>query len=409
MKLHKTLVNAIILTLQQIFVNGVYADKAVAQILKKNVRWGSRDRRFIAETIYEMVRWWRLINQSSNIYNPVTETDFWKLFATWQIINGTELPNWEEFREINKIKILERVEEAKKIRKLRESIPDWLDELGEKELGENIWSKELTELNKEAQVVLRVNILKTSQESLQKKLNEQNIETFTLKNPKHPWESISKEILILKKRQNLQSLKEYKEGLFEIQDGSSQLIAQFMDLSSGMFVIDACAGAGGKSLHIAALLNNTGKIVSMDVEEKKLVELKKRSDRSGANIIQIKLVNENILNKYQSTADRLLLDVPCSGLGVLRRTPDAKWKLNLEFINDVKKKQQDILQKYSIMVKPGGIMIYATCSILPSENENQIKFFLEKNKKNFKLIEDLKIMPSEGFDGFYMAKILNTN
>ena len=182
MKLHKTLVNAIILTLQQIFVNGVYADKAVAQILKKNVRWGSRDRRFIAETIYEMVRWWRLINQSSNIYNPVTETDFWKLFATWQIINGTELPNWEEFREINKIKILERVEEAKKIRKLRESIPDWLDELGEKELGENIWSKELTELNKEAQVVLRVNILKTSQESLQKKLNEQNIETFTLKN-----------------------------------------------------------------------------------------------------------------------------------------------------------------------------------------------------------------------------------
>lgn len=406
MKLHKTLVNAIIITLQQIFVNGVYADKAVAQVLKKDIRWGSRDRRFIAETIYEMVRWWRLIKQSAGIQEPMTESDFLKLFAAWQVIKGKELPVWEEFKEIEKNKILELFEQANKIRKYRESIPDWLDELGSVELGENLWSKELTELNKEAEVVLRTNTLKTSSEVLQKKLASQNIEAHILKNEKPIWEIISKDALVLEKRQNLQSHDEYKLGLFEIQDASSQLIAHFMDLRSGMFVIDACAGAGGKSLHIAALMNNQGEILSMDIEEKKLLELKKRADRAGASSIQTHLINESILNKFKNTADRLLLDVPCSGLGVLRRNPDAKWKLNLDFIEQIKKMQQQILQNYSKMVKPGGIMIYATCSILPSENQNQVENFLVKNNTQFKFIEDRKIMPSEGFDGFYMAKML---
>ncbi|OFY84001.1 MAG: RNA methyltransferase [Bacteroidetes bacterium RIFCSPLOWO2_12_FULL_35_15] len=406
MKLHKTLVNAITLTLQQIFVNGVYADKAVAQVLKKDVRWGSRDRRFIAETIYEMVRWWRLIKQSAGIPEPITENDFLKLFASWQLIKGNELPDWIEFKEIDKNNILGNFELAKTIRKYRDSVPDWLDEIGTAELGENLWGKELTELNKEAQVVLRTNTLKTSAEVLQKKLAAQNIETHILKNGNPIWEIISKDALVLEKRHNLQSHDEYKLGLFEIQDASSQLIAHFMDLRSGMIVIDACAGAGGKSLHIAALMNNQGKILSMDVEEKKLIELKKRADRAGASCIQTQLINENILNKFKNAADRLLLDVPCSGLGVLRRTPDAKWKLNLDFIEQIKKKQQQILQKYSEMVKPGGIMIYATCSILPSENQNQVGEFLEKNNKQFKFIEDRKIMPSEGFDGFYMAKML---
>lgn len=406
MKLHKTLLNAIILTLQQIFVNGVYADKAVAQVLKKNVRWGSRDRRFIAETIYEMVRWWRLIKQSANIQEPLSEKDFLKLFAAWQLIKGNELPDWEEFNEIEKSKILENCEHANKVRKYRESVPDWLDALGFSELGEIVWNKELAELNKEAQVVLRVNTLKTSTEFLQKKLAAQNIETHILKNEKPIWEIISKDALILEKRQNLQSLDDYKQGYFEIQDGSSQLIAHFMDLKPGMFVIDACAGAGGKSLHIAALMNNQGKIISMDVEEQKLTELKKRAARAGASSIQTQLINESILNKFKNTADRLLLDVPCSGLGVLRRNPDAKWKLNLSFIEQIKKTQQKILQNYSEMVKPGGTLIYATCSILPSENQNQVEVFLEKNNKQFKLMEDRKIMPSEGFDGFYMAKML---
>lgn len=416
MKLHKSLVSAVIETLQQIFVKGIYADTAVEQVLKQNSRWGSRDRRFIAETTYEMVRWWRsltlTLSTSSDLRSPspmekgngsnfldgegTDSAHYYKLFATWQILKETELPDWEEFKDIDKNRILENSEKVKQVRKYRESIPDWLDELGSKELGESVWEKELHELNKEAKVVLRVNTLKTTRVQLHKLLEEQSIETTIVGD--------YFDALILNKRQSLQQIPEYKQGLFEIQDASSQLIAPFLDLKEGMTVIDACAGAGGKSLHIAAMLHNKGKIISMDVEERKLQELKKRADRGGVSIIKTQVINETTINQLKNTADRLLLDVPCSGLGVLKRNPDAKWKLNLDFINEVKKTQQQIISNYSQMLKPGGVMVYATCSILPSENQEQVNKFLEKNK-NFEFIEDKKILPSEGFDGFYMAKL----
>lgn len=392
MKFHRSLVQAVVETLQHIFVEGVYADKAVEQVLKQNPRWGARDRRFIAETTYEMVRWWRLISESSFVAEPQSTADHYKMFATWQILKGVELPDWEEFSSIDKEEVLKRAEQVKLIRKYRESIPDWLDALGSKELGEAVWEKEVHELNKEAQVVLRVNTLKTTIDSLQKKLREQNIEV-----------DIHNNTLILKKRQNLQQLDEYKNGLFEIQDASSQLIAPFLQLKEGMTVIDACAGAGGKSLHIAAMMNNKGKIISMDVEERKLVELKKRADRAGVSIIQTQVINDSNIHKLKNTADRLLLDVPCSGLGVLRRNPDAKWKLNPEFIDQIKRTQQKIISDYSEMLKPCGIMVYATCSILPSENQDQVAQFLSSREKDFEWIDDRKILPSEGFDGFYMA------
>jgi 16S rRNA (cytosine967-C5)-methyltransferase len=381
-------------------VEGVYADKAVEQVLKQNSRWGSRDRRFIAETTYGMVRWWRLIEQSAGIENAEASSQFWKLVGAWLIINENELPAWEEFSAVNKNKILEDYSKAKLIRKYRESIPDWLDEIGSKELGENVWEKELHELNKEAQVVLRVNALKINRVQLHRLLEEASIETSPIGD--------YVDALLLVKRQNLQQTNEYKQGLFEIQDASSQLIAPFLKLQEGLTVIDACAGAGGKSLHIAAVMKNKGRIISMDVEERKLIELKKRADRAGVSIIETKTISFDTINKLKNTADRLLLDVPCSGLGVIRRTPDAKWKLNVDFLNKIRITQQEIITNYSQMLKSGGVMVYATCSILPSENQAQVNKFLEKNK-NFELIEDRKVLPSEGFDGFYMAAIKRIN
>ena len=411
MKFHKALIQAVSDTLQQIFMEGVYADKAVVQALKQNSRWGSRDRRFIAETTYEMVRWWRTIIQTFvfsvegiNSEEEINISHYYKLFAVWQILKGVDLPEWEEFSGIEKNTVLKNAEQVKQIRKYRESVPDWLDELGAAELGEVVWGKELHELNKEAQVVLRVNTLKTSSEDLVKKLALQNIEIETISNSSPLWREIKREALLIK-RQNLYQLDEYKRGLFEVQDASSQLIAPFLRLEQGMTVIDTCAGAGGKSLHIAAMMKNKGKIISMDVEERKLVELKKRANRAGASIIETRLINATTINKLKNTADRLLLDVPCSGFGVIRRNPDAKWKLNLDFIEQIKKTQQEIICNYSQMLKPGGIMVYATCSILPSENQNQVQQFLDKNKNVFEFIEDRKVLPSEGFDGFYMAAI----
>ena len=400
MKFHKTLVNAVIETLQQIFVAGVYADKAVEQVLKQNSRWGSRDRRFIAETTYEMVRWWRLINKSSSSEDPSDASEFWKLFATWQLIKGVDLPDWDEFKGVDKNKILDEASKANKIRKYRESVPDWLDVLGASELGETVWTNELVELNKEAKVVLRVNTLKSNRIQLQRLLEQQSVETTVVGD--YP------DALLLNKRQSLQHLAEYKQGLFEIQDASSQLIAPFLELKEGMVVIDACAGAGGKSLHIAAMMNNSGIVISMDVEERKLTELKKRAERNGVNCIKTQLINDAAIAKLKNTADRLLLDVPCSGLGVIRRNPDAKWKLSMGFLDQVKHTQQQILRNYSPMVKQGGIMVYATCSILPSENQDQVNTFLENNK-DFEFIDERKVLPSEGFDGFYMARLKRLN
>jgi 16S rRNA (cytosine967-C5)-methyltransferase len=146
----------------------------------------------------------------------------------------------------------------------------------------------------------------------------------------------------------------------------------------------------------------------MDVEERKLLELKKRALRAGVSIIETQAIHETTIHQLKDTADRLLLDVPCSGLGVIRRTPDAKWKLNLDFLNKIRVSQQAIITNYSQMLKVDGIMIYATCSILPSENQDQVNVFLENNK-NFEFIEDRKVLPSEGFDGFYMAALKRIN
>jgi 16S rRNA (cytosine967-C5)-methyltransferase len=191
--------------------------------------------------------------------------------------------------------------------------------------------------------------------------------------------------------------------LFEIQDAASQLVAPFLQVKPGMFVIDACAGAGGKTLHVASLMENKGSILAMDVELNKLQELERRAHRAGVEIIRTKVVDSAAISKNIGRADRLLLDVPCSGLGVLKRNPDAKWKLSNEFIAEIQKTQAKILSDYSMMLKQGGLMVYATCSILPSENQNQIRKFLNNSGNAFELQDEKVILPSQGYDGFYMA------
>jgi 16S rRNA (cytosine967-C5)-methyltransferase len=401
MKFHRPLVQAVITTLQQIFEEGQYADRAVEQALRRDTRWGSRDRRFIAETVYGMVRWWRFLQMVCSCEKMRSSGDYYLLFAAHQLLNEQELPDWQEFSGIQAEGILAKAKTFREIRKYRESIPDWLDELGSKELGEDTWTSELSALNQEAKVVLRANELKTSRMQLQRLLAEQQIETLVMED--YP------QALILQKRQHLQQLAEYKQGLFEIQDASSQLIAPFLEVREEMKVIDACAGAGGKSLHIAACMKNKGTLISMDIEERKLQELKKRADRAGVTIIQTQTIHPASIKKLTGWADRLLLDVPCSGLGVLKRNPDAKWKLSPEFMEQIKQVQQEIARNYSGMLKKGGLLVYATCSILPGENQEQIARFIQATGNDFEWIEDRKIMPSEGFDGFYMAKLKKIN
>lgn len=392
MKLHNNTIRGVHTALAAIFEEGQYADKVIERTLKSNPKWGARDRSFIAETTYEMVRWWRLINFLSPSKEP------YDLFGTYWLMQGHSLPPWEEFAKINPDKIKEKYEKLEDPAKL-ESVPDWLFERGQRELGDK-WEAEIHSLNQEAQVVLRVNTLKITREQLKNRLAEDNIHTHIIKG--YP------DALILDERTNVFRNPAFKEGMFEVQDASSQLVAQALAVEPGMRVIDACAGAGGKSLHIAALMQNKGKVLSMDVEEWKLQQTKLRARRDGVAIIERKVIEgSKTIKRMKETADRLLLDVPCSGLGVLRRNPDTKWKLSEESIAKVQQTQQEILQSYPSMVKPGGQMVYATCSILPSENQDQIAIFLASEAgKDFTLIEDQKVLAQEsGFDGFYIARL----
>lgn len=397
MKIYRNLSAAVVEGLHEIFVNKKYADKVIEKILKSNPKWGARDRRFIAETTYDIVRWYRLFKEISE----AEDEDFWKLLGVWCLWNNTEFPDWDEFEGLDRKKIEARYEELQSDRKIRESIPDWLDELGEKELGKE-WEKELTALNEEASVVLRVNTLKVDRKSLQQQLEEEDIVTEA--------PSEFPDALILEQRQNIFTRQQFKDGLFEVQDAGSQLIAPFLKVEPGHRVIDACAGGGGKTLHLASLMQNKGRIIALDTEEWKLEELKKRARRAGAGNIETRVIESSkTIKRLENSADRLLLDVPCSGLGVIKRNPDAKWKLSIDFIERVKELQQHILADYSTMVKPGGLLVYSTCSLLPSENEKQVEKFLESRKEQFELVEQKWIKPTEGFDGFYMALIKRKN
>src|ERR1700758_698938 len=277
MKLYKNLVEGVVQSLEKIFTEGRYADKVIEYLFKEQRKWGARDRRFVAETIYDIVRNYRLLQELSG-----GSKDFYKLIGVYLILHDSGLPDWEEFKGIDKKSVQQKWNEAKNKRAVFQSVPDWLDELGQKELG-NRWGKELAGLNEQAPVVLRANSLKVSAGSLHKKLLEENIETIILKE--------YSEALALKERKNIFTSPLFKQGLFEIQDASSQLVAQFLEPAPGMFVVDACAGAGGKALHIAALMQNKGKLIAMDVEERKLEELKRRAQRASATTVEAKVIS----------------------------------------------------------------------------------------------------------------------
>lgn len=398
MRLHRNLTYAVIDSLRDIFNEGVYADKAVEKALKRDKRWGARDRKFVAETIYDIVRWQRLYAEIANVKVPYARPDLWRLFVVWCVLRGIKLPDWNQIESTPTRRIKGKFDELSKIRKFRESIPDWIDEIGVQELGEEVWTKEIAALNKKAEVILRTNTLNVTKEHLQKDLKTEGIDTEFIKG--------YDDALRLVERANVFKTEAFHKGFFEVQDASSQLVAAYLDVEPGMKVVDTCAGAGGKTLHIASLMKNKGQIIAMDIYESKLKKLKVRARRNGAHNIDTRVIDSTkVIKKLQGKADRVLIDAPCSGLGVIRRNPDSKWKLQPEFLDKIRGTQQEVLQQYSKMVKPGGKMVYATCSVLPSENQQQVEFFLASDAgKDFKFVKDEKVLSHKsGYDGFYMA------
>ncbi|PQB04604.1 RsmB/NOP family class I SAM-dependent RNA methyltransferase [Aureitalea marina] len=401
MRVHRNLVLAVIEALESILLEDRQADKVLQYSLKKNKRWGSRDRAFVAETTYEIVRWKRWYGHLAQLKEPLRKSDIPGLVAAYLIQKLDQLPAWEEFHPYRNLNLRLNKEALELPRTITASIPDWLDQLGEEELGAE-WDTELKALNQQAPVILRTNSLKTTRDKLQSALEAEGIRTETLDDLPLA--------LQLEKRTNVFRTKAFKDGLFEVQDASSQMVAPFLDPKPGMRVIDACAGAGGKALHLASLMENKGQIVAMDIYDFKLKELKLRARRNGIFNVTTRLVEgSKSVKRLRNSADKVLIDAPCSGLGVLRRNPDAKWKLDSDFLDRIRKTQAEILDLYSGLVKPGGQLVYATCSILPSENQLQVQAFLKREQgKSFKLLEEKSIsVVQTGFDGFYMALLEN--
>jgi len=394
--IHRNLLIGIHDALQETFFEkNKYADKVIERLLKANKKWGSQDRAVVSEIFYNIIRWKKRLEYYMG--EGVKPGNIYKLIIAYLLWSKTHYKKFEEFDGVKIADILTKLKKGTVPTKAIEySIPEWLAETLEKELGKN-WEKEMQALNEQAPTVLRANTLKTSVKELVSDLNDENVECFPVKN--YP------DAVQLEEKKNVFLTSAFKDGLFEVQDASSQKIGYFLDVKEGQRVVDACAGAGGKTLHLAALMKNKGQIIALDIFEWKLAELKRRAKRAGAHNIETRMISDNkVIKRLYEKADRLLIDAPCSGLGVLKRNPDSKWKIDAEFIERIKKEQQQILQDYSKILKKGGKMIYATCSILPSENNKQVEIFLQNNP-GFKLLKDEKIMPSEGYDGFYMALI----
>ncbi len=373
--------------------DNAHADKAIEAELRADTRRGAKDRAFIAEHTYGIVRYLRRLEALLQ-RRASSEADWWHMLGIHLCLAGYELPTWSEWADLDCRTILARQEKLTPTRAVRESIPDWLDQLGVQELG-NQWDAILPALNQPAPVALRVNTLKANADQVRQSLQAECIDTTLL----------ADDTLLLPRKVNVFRSKAFKAGWVEVQDVSSQQVAPYLEPKPGQCIIDACAGGGGKTLHLAALMQNKGRLIAMDTESWKLDELRKRARRAGVHCVEVRPIESSkTIKRLYGIADRLLLDVPCSGLGVLRRNPDTKWKLTPEQLQNLQQTQQDILTRYAPMLKPGGLLVYATCSILPAENERQVEHFLEVQAGTFELIRQQTLWPGHRYgDGFFMA------
>ncbi len=255
---------------------------------------------------------------------------------------------------------------------IRHSFQDWM-------VGE--WMKrwpdrpaeveELTAaLNRPGGVFLRVNTLKTDRETVLRRLADEGIEARPAEYPPGG--------VHIPKRFNQNASASFKEGLFEIQDPGSQVVALACRPEPGHLVIDGCAGAGGKTLHLAALMENRGTLIALDTDPGRLRELNKRSGRAGVSIVETSLRKDFAAGEYAGRADIVLVDAPCSGSGTIRRNPSLKWSVGEDDIVRFAARQLDLLEGYAALVKKGGRLAYSTCSLFGAENEDVVERFLSR-------------------------------
>ncbi|MDI2111881.1 RsmB/NOP family class I SAM-dependent RNA methyltransferase [Commensalibacter nepenthis] len=367
------------------------ADATANRFFRQRRYIGGGDRRYVSAQIWEIMRhhrklqWW--LKRIGSPINPRM------MAAAFLMLNGktlaevSQLFSGEKYAPLpltqNEGLFLQSLEDKELFydempKAVRYEIPDWVYPMLEQQFGDDI-DIELSALLEPASLDLRVNLLKEERETAKEMLKQEGIASENM--------SLSPWGLRVEGRQSVTSTNLFKDGIIEIQDEGSQLIALMTGVTSQMRVLDFCAGAGGKTLAMAMMMQNKGQIIASDVHTVRVSAAEKRFRRAGVFNVQTHLFAEGAkwIKRRVKTFDRVLVDAPCSGTGTWRRNPDARLKFKENDLNELVAKQSEILDSAAKMVKEGGRLIYATCSILQKENQDQIELFLKAHPE-FKLV-----------------------
>ena len=387
----------VITLLQDVLRNGATLDRAYARAFA-DLQLSPAEHAIIALVTGDLLRRLNLYCTLAGVEVDRAAASGWSLLCVWHRFHNLPMPDCAAANQIDTRTYEARKQQARALPAVWDGCPAWLDALGETQLGEEAWAAERAALARTPKRYLRVNTLRCDRDTLIQRLADEGVQA-------RPVDGVASALEVLNDAALFRTAA-FQDGWFEQQDAGSQHIAAFLQVSPGMRVVDACAGAGGKTLQLAAAMNGKGRLLAMDVEEWKLENLRQRARRAGAHNVEARLITSSkTVKRLKETADRLLLDVPCSGLGVLKRNPDAKWRDTEQRLPVLMALQADILRRYCQMVKPGGQLVYATCSILPCENEQQVAAFLAE-RPDFTLVAEQHVLPSQtGFDGFYMARL----
>ncbi len=345
------------------------ADVTLSRYFREHPRLGGRERGAIAEAVYALLRNRLVLMQfvDSGVGPQMRRI---ALLALADVLGAESIAGLSE-SESEWLSRVMSIDRASLPPAVRSNFPDWIRERLLAQYGDEGASQLMDALNRAAPLDLRVNALKCSREEAEAALADAGI-AFE-RTPYSP------SGLRLGKKPALQNLALFKDGGIEVQDEGSQLLAHLLGAKRGEMVVDFCAGAGGKTLAIGAAMRNTGRLYAFDVSDKRLAKLKPRLARSGlSNVHPVVIAHENDakVKRLAGKIDRVLVDAPCSGLGTLRRNPDMKWRQQAKDVAELNAKQQSILAGAARLVKSGGRLVYATCSLLAEENEAIVEAFV---------------------------------
>lgn len=384
--------SAAILLLDQILV-GEPAERALTRWARQNRYAGSKDRAAVRDVVFDCLR------QKRSFMHLAGENSGRALVIAHQLSAGEVLGNL--FNDTRFAPTPLTTAEEDRLGSAPDGslpvtfdFPDFLLPELMRSLGDDLPTV-MAAMQKRAPVDLRVNSLKASVKEAEQMLARDLI--FTQPHP------LSKNALrIVENPRKLARSLAYDYGLVELQDVSSQAVSAFCGAKPDMRVLDYCAGGGGKTLALAADMAGKGTLMAHDANPHRMKDLPERARRAGANI---EVLTSEQLSKNRPVCDLVVVDAPCTGTGAWRRNPDAKWRISQEFVDEITNLQAHILDKAMTYVQPGGVLIYATCSILRIENRDQVQSFLDR-AAGWRLLEDVTYTPVQGGDGFYGAKLL---